>query len=260
MKTDDEIFGKSGHTIEESDSPGASIHTNRSDTIGLSLWKELRKRKMSTAAGSIRHRLLLEIDNLKQGDRVLITDALALSEEAHQGQFRKNTKQAEPNKVPYVVHPMRTALIILQEMGLKDKETIIASLLHDVVEDSQGRIGIGNIEEKFGRGIALMVSILTKPPVNENIPREKQLQVYYERITSSSLATRIVKVADRLDNIRDCVDLADMPFQQKYLAETQEIFVPLAENTDQYLYDELVTACDALQNSVRLSAIQRRER
>jgi (p)ppGpp synthase/HD superfamily hydrolase len=132
--------------------------------------------------------------------------------------------------------------------------------LHDVIEDSQGRIGIGDIEEKFGRGIALMVSILTKPPLNENIPRERQLQVYYERITSSSLPTRIVKVADRLDNIRDCIDLADMPFQQRYLSETQKIYLPLAENTDQYLHDELVTACDALQNSVRLSAIQRRER
>jgi (p)ppGpp synthase/HD superfamily hydrolase len=210
---------------------------------------------IATSPGSIRHRLLLEIDGLKAGERVLINKALTFAEEAHKGHFRKPAMTPESKRVPYIVHPMRVALIILQELGLKEADTLAAALLHDVIEHSDGLVGLADVEKQFGRQIALTVSILSKPPKNANIPRETQMSTYHARVAAASISTRIIKLADRLDSLREAVDLRDPQQQETYLKETRETYIALAEATDEYLHEELVQACERLSNRLRLSAV-----
>lgn len=199
---------------------------------------------MKTIAGQIRHNLLLEIDQFKVPDRMLINQALALAEDVHQGDFRRPTKHPP---APYIVHPMRVALIVLQELKMLERDVVAATLLHDVIEGSRRRIGIGQIEQTFGRNIALMVSILTKPLENRDVPKEQQLHFYYERIKSANSATRIIKLSDRLDNVRESADSFDTRFQAVYLKETRDIYLPLAAQTNQMLFEELIKACHTLE-------------
>jgi (p)ppGpp synthase/HD superfamily hydrolase len=211
---------------------------------------------VATSPGSIRHRLLLEIDGLKPAERILINKALTFAEEAHKGHFRKPSVFAEPKRVPYIVHPMRVALIILQELGLKESETLAAALLHDVVEHSDGLVGLPELEKQFGRPIALMVSVLYKPPKNENMPRETQMATYYARLSAANISTRIIKLADRLDTLREALDLRDPQQQESHLKETQATFITLAEATDEYLREELVVACERLEKKLKLTAVK----
>ena len=195
--------------------------------------------------GSVRHRLLLLVDSLSTADRVMLTEALAVAEAAHISQLRKPGREADVQ--PYILHPMRVALIIIEELGLKDPAALAAALLHDVIEESGGKLTIRDIEVKFGRLIALMVSILTKPHRDDSISREQQLTIYYERIAGAGLPTRIVKLADRLDNMRDAIECGEPEFQSSYLKETRKIFLPSAEATDEYLHEELINACEQLE-------------
>jgi GTP pyrophosphokinase len=197
---------------------------------------------------------MLRVDDLQQPERVLLTRALALAETIHEGQFRKPSKHDPQLREPYIVHPMRVALILFDELGLKDREAICAALLHDVVEDSNGRVTTSDLERKFGRIIALMVSVLTKPGPDKKIPREAQLKTYHERIAQAAIPTRLVKLADRLDNMRECIDCNDPAFQEKYLIETRKEYLPIAETTDDYLHNELVALCDKLEATLHASS------
>ena len=58
--------------------------------------------------------------------------------------------------------------------------------------------------------------------------------------------TRLICLSDRLDNMRDAIDLFDVDMQERLLEETIRIHIPLAEETDDYLNGELLTACSQL--------------
>jgi len=205
-------------------------------------------------AGQLRHRLLLSIDQFPVLDKVMLGKALATAEEIHRGQFRKANKQSPQHGAPYIVHPMRVALIIIDELELKEPLAVATALLHDSVEMSNGKLSIGQVEETFGRPIAMMVSILTKPALKADTPfveREQKLKIYRERVAHASVETKLVKLADRLDNLRDSEDILDKGFQMRYLKETRDFYVPMAEFTDSYLLEELGLACERLEKAVK---------
>ncbi len=100
-----------------------------------------------------------------------------------------------------------------------------------------------------------MVSILTKPPLTQSdVARNQMLYFYYERIKGASLPTRMIKLADRLDNVREAVNCVDNSFRARYLQETKEVFLPFAKATDKYLLKELATSCQQLECSLNLEA------
>ena len=204
---------------------------------------------MKSAKGAIRHRLMETIDQLKAADRTLINRAVQFAEEAHDGQFRLSTKEGgRPD--PYIVHPMKVALIVLDELGLKDADALSVSILHDVLESTEHTVTAADLEQHFGRSIALAVSILTKPKPDAELPRETQLETYYGRVKQAHIVTRLICLADRLDNVRDAIHLFDEDMQRRLMVETLKVHIPLAEDTDQYLYNELVTTCSQLSRSV----------
>jgi guanosine-3',5'-bis(diphosphate) 3'-pyrophosphohydrolase len=205
-------------------------------------------------AGQLRHRLLLSIEQFPVLDKVMLGKALATAEEVHRGQFRKANKENPKQGAPYIVHPMRVALVIVEELGLKEPLAVATALLHDSVEMSNGKLIISHVEETFGRPIAMMVSILTKPPLRADTPfveREQKLKIYRERVSHASVETKLVKLADRLDNLRDSENILDKGFQMRYLKETRDFYLPMADCTDPYLVDEIVLACDRLEKAIK---------
>jgi guanosine-3',5'-bis(diphosphate) 3'-pyrophosphohydrolase len=202
---------------------------------------------MPNSTGQVRHQLMLRIDELKPADRALAAKALSVAEEAHKGQFRKPHRVDSYVREPYVIHPMRVALIICDELKRPNIEELCAGLLHDTVEDSEGKVTTADLETQFGRSIALMVSVLTKPPADKKIEREKQLQTYHDRIAQAALPTRLVKLSDRLDNIRECILANDVPFQKRYLIETREVYVPLAQDSSHYMFEQIRACCNELE-------------
>lgn len=148
-----------------------------------------------------------------------IQKAFELAFHAHDGQFRRSGE-------PYVCHPLAVAEILV-ELGL-DTDSIIAALLHDVVEDTGTDLSV--IEKQFGSDIALLVDGVTKlGRVPLSTREEQQAENIRKMLLSMAKDIRVVliKLADRLHNMRT----ADAWPQKKRLEkslETMEIYAPLA--------------------------------
>ncbi len=130
----------------------------------------------------------------------------------HKGQKRKQG-------TPAILHPLGVAEI-LKEKGFS-QEYQIAGLLHDTIEDNEETtyeeiLKITNLE------IATAVNLVTK---EENYDE----QDYHDRIMKNDMA-RMVKLADRLYNLRDAVN-ANIEFQKKYIKETMKWYVNMAKGT-----------------------------
>lgn len=208
--------------------------------------------KKKNLAGVVRHRLVSQLDDFKAAERALLWKALALAEEVHDRQFRRPSKSTTAQ--PYIIHPMRTALVLLEELEYKNFEVIAAALLHDVVEKSDGKINVTDVEEQFGRNIALMVSVLTRPAADPQVSRGHQMGTYIDRLSQASIPVRLVKLADRLDNMREALEAIDKDFQEDYLKETMKTYLPMAEATDQYLFEELVGVCQEMEQELKVES------
>ena len=80
----------------------------------------------------VRSRLLLAIELFKQPDKIAIERALHLAEEVH-----RNSMRFHENSQKFIVHPMRVALILIEELKISHPEPVSAALLHNVVEDEK---------------------------------------------------------------------------------------------------------------------------
>ncbi len=160
-------------------------------------------------------------------DISMIEKAYRVASEAHKNQFRKSGE-------PYIIHPLNVA-IILAELEL-DKETIVAGLLHDVVEDTV--MTEEDLKREFGDDVALLVDGVTKLEkiplsAGANQPDEK-LEMQAENLRKMFLAMAkdirviMIKLADRLHNMRTLK--YKTPESQKRIAkETLEIYCPIAQ-------------------------------
>lgn len=152
-------------------------------------------------------------------DRGLIERALRLAHQAHDGQVRESGQ-------PFVVHPLAVAEI-LTEME-QDLETIVAGLLHDVVEDTP--VGLAEVEQGFGHDVAQLVDGVTKlKRLRFHTKAHHQAENLRKMFMAMARDFRviIIKFADRLHNMRTLEYLP--PARQKDMArETMEIYAPLA--------------------------------
>lgn len=160
---------------------------------------------------------LHELNIIFQETRV--SEAYRMAETAHAGQFRSSGE-------PYVSHPIQVALI-LAELEL-DEDTVIAGLLHDVIEDTQ--YTHDSIQAKFGKDVAEIVEGVTKI---ERIQYEslelQQAENFRKMLLAMSKDVRVimVKLADRLHNMRTLKYKSDAS-KAKTAEETLEIYVPIA--------------------------------
>ena len=149
----------------------------------------------------------------------ILKDAFEVANTAHDGQLRKSGE-------PYITHPLHVA-IYLAELGM-DQDTIIAALLHDVVEDTD--IKLSTINSKFGKEVSLIVDGVTKlDKINFSTNEEAQAESIRKMVIAMSKDVRvlILKLADRLHNINTISALPEWK-QQDIASETLYVYSPLA--------------------------------
>ncbi len=164
-----------------------------------------------------------------------IKRAFFLAKEAHAGIRRRSGE-------PYLLHPIAVAQIAVDEIGLGVK-SVVASLLHDVVEDTD--YTVEDMERIFGPKIASMVDGLTKMSGVFNADTSEQAEYFRKVLLTLSDDVRVIliKIADRLHNMRT---LGSMPLnkQIKITGETIYLFAPLAYRLGLYaIKSELEDLC-----------------
>ena len=158
-------------------------------------------------------------------DISLIQKAYDIAREAHKDQVRKSGE-------PYIIHPLCVS-IILADLEL-DKETIVAGLLHDVVEDTV--MTTEDITEVFGADVALLVDGVTKLDKLQFMSNDQldRLEMQAENLRKMFLAMAkdirviMIKLADRLHNMRT-LQYQSPEGQERISRETLDIYSPIAQ-------------------------------
>lgn len=162
---------------------------------------------------------------LKPGDTKLIKKAFSISLEAHKEMRRKSGE-------PYIYHPLEVALVCVEEIGL-GTTSIIAALLHDVVEDTD--LELEDIEREFGHKVMTIIDGLTKISGVFEYGSSQQAENFRKMLLTLSDDVRVIliKLADRLNNMRT---LSSMPRhkQLKIASETMYLYAPLAHRLGLY--------------------------
>lgn len=154
-------------------------------------------------------------------DISMIKKAYEVASEAHKDQKRKSGE-------PYIIHPLCVA-IILADLEL-DKETIVAGLLHDAVEDTW--MTYEEVEKEFGSEVALLVDGVTK--LGQLSYSADKVEVQAENLRKMFLAMAkdirviLIKLADRLHNMRTLKYMRPEKQQEK-ARETMDIYAPIAQ-------------------------------
>ncbi len=144
-----------------------------------------------------------------------------------------NLKRKAKN-VPYVIHPIRVTSI-LRATGFNEfehEDLMIAALFHDLVEDTD--TNLAEIENQFGKSVALIVAELTKPDGAKGRKKEKWL----ERFIEKSKEAKIIKMADRIDNLMEKGDIWTEE-KQKLYAEQAKIILKSCGDANKKLADRL---------------------
>ena len=160
----------------------------------------------------------------------VIQKAFDFANEAHKGVRRRSGE-------PYILHPIAVAKIVVSNIGLGYK-SIVAALLHDVVEDTD--YTVDDIRSLFGDKVATLVEGLTKIKTvldNEDKAQQKSMQAEnFKRILltlNDDVRVVLIKLADRLHNCRT-IEFMPEHKRDKILSETMFVFIPLAHRLGLY--------------------------
>ena len=165
------------------------------------------------------------INEIKSYNRFLNVDkvnkAFSFALEAHQNQKRDEG-------VPYIIHPVAVAKI-LTDLKL-DSATITTGLLHDTIEDT--KVTYESVKKEFGEEVANLVEGVTKISALENKASSDSKAENFRKLilaTSKDIRVLLVKLADRLHNMRTIQFLKDKDKTIRKAKETMEIYAPLAD-------------------------------
>lgn len=167
--------------------------------------------------GSFMQRFRLKVT---QTDIERLDFAYDMAKYGHRNQFRESGAR-------YFEHVRATAIILVDELGVTDAEVIIAALLHDMLEDSF-LLTPDRIKVTFGERVATLVSAVTKPKkcdLRFTSDHERHLW-YFKQLKTSSPEAKLLKLADRLQNMRT-LDSCSSEKQSRKITETREVYLPL---------------------------------
>lgn len=126
-------------------------------------------------------------------DSVILLETVHFAAEKHRNQRRK-----DPEETPYINHPIGVARILSHEGGVTDIEVLQAALLHDTVEDTD--TSVAELEAAFGPTVARIVQEVTD---DKSLPKQERKRQQVEHAPHCSHQAKLVKLADKLYNLRD---------------------------------------------------------
>jgi len=144
-------------------------------------------------------------------DLALLFRALAFAAHKHRDQKRKDAEAS-----PYINHPIALAEVLAGEGGVTDIEVLAAALLHDTIEDTD--TSLEELRAEFGERIAGMVAEVTD---DQALPKAERKRLQIEHAAGISDGAKLVKLADKICNLRD---VADRPPARWDLQRRQEYF------------------------------------
>jgi|TARA_Y200000002_G_scaffold348951_1_gene325282 RelA/SpoT family (p)ppGpp synthetase len=184
-------------------------------------------------------------------DEKIIKNAYKYASEAHKSQKRHSGD-------PYISHPLAVANI-LAELKL-DGPTITTALLHDTIEDTQATFN--EVKKIFGNEIAELVDGVTKISKLESEKKNLTAGDNFRKLilaTSKDIRVLLVKLADRLHNMRTISSIGSQEKKERIARETMEIYAPLAERMGMHkVRDELEDKSFAVLNDGARSLITNR--
>jgi len=146
-----------------------------------------------------------------QKDLAPLFRALAFAAHKHRDQRRKDAEAS-----PYINHPIALAEVLAGEGGITDLEVLAAALLHDTIEDTATTLE--ELRQEFGARIAAMVAEVTD---DKELPKAERKRLQIERAAGISPGAKLVKLADKICNLRD---VAVRPPAKWDLARRREYF------------------------------------
>ena len=144
-------------------------------------------------------------------DLALLLKALSFAAHKHRDQRRKDAEAS-----PYINHPIALAQVLAGEGGVSDLEVLAAALLHDTIEDTA--TSGEELGREFGERIAAMVAEVTD---DTKLPKAERKRLQIEHAAQLSEGAKLVKLADKICNLRD---VADRPPAKWDLQRRQEYF------------------------------------
>ena len=141
----------------------------------------------------------------------LLIDAIAFAAEKHRSQRRKDAEAS-----PYINHPIALARVLAIEGGVTDIEVLAAAVLHDTLEDTETTVR--ELKDRFGPEIASLVVEVTD---DKNLPKQRRKDLQIEHAAHLSAPAKLVKLADKICNLRD---VATNPPAEWQLERRREYF------------------------------------
>lgn len=167
-------------------------------------------------------------------DVVKLTRAFALANKAH--------KDAKPDSIggkdePHINHLIRTALVLCEELQIRDSDLAAAALLHDSLGSRSGAVSEEDIRSECGERVAATARAVAAEP-----RKHDELQSYFARLAKETKDARLIKIAEKLDRARAMKTFAYRDRALRFKDEVQKLVVPLAQNTDERLSFKLSVA------------------
>lgn len=122
--------------------------------------------------------------------------AIGFAADKHRNQRRKDAEAS-----PYINHPIALANVLANEGGIEDERTLIAAVLHDTIEDTETTAK--DLERLFGKDVADIVLEVTD---DKTLPKAERKRLQVEHAPHISRRAKLVKLADKICNIRDVAD------------------------------------------------------
>ena len=161
---------------------------------------------------------------LGEEEMSLVRRAYETAERAHRGQVRDEG-------TPYIIHPLRVAVSLVDELQIYSSRLVCGALMHDVIEDSP--VTRDQIAEMFDEEIAELVWLLTK---HEDVTLPNYLAAIEEAAETGAV---VVKLCDRLDNLRFLSHSPRVEKVHRYIRTTEVFYLPMAARANPYLHDQL---------------------
>jgi guanosine-3',5'-bis(diphosphate) 3'-pyrophosphohydrolase len=126
----------------------------------------------------------------------LLLHAAAFAADKHRNQRRKDRA-----RTPYINHPLAVARVLAEEGGVKDPQILAAAILHDTLEDTETTLK--ELQCEFGAHIARLVAEVTD---DKSLPKQRRKQLQIDHAPMKSKGAALIKVADKICNLRDLRD------------------------------------------------------